>query len=450
MRALALLLMVGCADLGGPTDAVPSAGAVTWNRDVAAILERRCVGCHSESGLGGFPLDDYATAAALAPQLVDAVESGRMPPFGAPATDACPSPFPWVDDPRLSVEEMLLLRVWAETGAPRGSGALRHAAPAAAPPRVDDVLRPQGVEVVEPGPDQHRCFVLQPRLPILYGLEAISIEPGDADVVHHALLFSDPGGVVSAQAVGGSFDCFGLKPEGGRLLASYAPGMGATIAPAGTALAMRDSDPLILQIHYHPRPDELRYDRTRVNLTYRWEEAEYAALQLLIGNLDTPEAGSGNGLLADADGVSEFLIPAGATDHVEQMMVTLPVAVPFYSLGAHMHLAGRSMQLLLSSADGQRSDCLLDVPDWDFSAQRAYEIDKPLGLLPTSTVGDRLVLRCAYDNSLGNGALAEELAAQGLDAPVDMVLGEASLDEMCLAVVGLVVPWSQVETAEAF
>jgi hypothetical protein len=148
--------------------------------------------------------------------------------------------------------------------------------------------------------------------------------------------------------------------------------------------------------------------------------------------------------------VSEFLIPAGATDHVEQMMVTLPVAVPFYSLGAHMHLAGRSMQLLLSSADGLRSDCLLDVPDWDFSAQRAYEIDKPLGLLPTSTVGDRLVLRCAYDNSLGNAALAEELAAQGLDAPVDMVLGEASLDEMCLAVVGLVVPWSQVETAEAF
>jgi hypothetical protein len=71
-------------------------------------------------------------------------------------------------------------------------------------------------------------------------------------------------------------------------------------------------------------------------------------------------------------------------------------------------------------------------------------------LLPTSTVGDRLVLRCAYDNSLGNAALAEELAAQGLDAPVDMVLGEASLDEMCLAVVGLVVPWSQVETAEAY
>jgi len=48
-------------------------------------------------------------------------------------------------------------------------------------------------------------------------------------------------------------------------------------------------------------------------------------------------------------------------------------------------------------------------------------------------------VRCTYDNVLTNPGVAEMLAEVGLDAPQDVSLGEGTLDEMCLAGVGIAV-----------
>ncbi len=50
---------------------------------------------------------------------------------------------------------------------------------------------------------------------------------------------------------------------------------------------------------------------------------------------------------------------------------------------------------------------------------------------------DYLYMKCTYDNSLGNPHVVEALAEQGLDEPVDVYLGEVTLDEMCLGVFGI-------------
>lgn len=81
------------------------------------------------------------------------------------------------------------------------------------------------------------------------------------------------------------------------------------------------------------------------------------------------------------------------------------------------------------------NECLLETPAWDFNWQRSYTYDGEIEDLPFIMAGDVFELKCHYDNSMGNGAVREALAAQGLDAPTEVRLGEETLDEMCLLAV---------------
>jgi hypothetical protein len=159
----------------------------------------------------------------------------------------------------------------------------------------------------------------------------------------------------------------------------------------------------------------------------------------LIGNFKKPLAG-GDGLLQGPDDPAsgpEFLIPAGAPAHVESMLWTfrgLRLETPprLYGVGGHMHYVGIDEKITLEHADGT-STCLMQIPHWDFDWQRRYDYDAPLEQLPLLTAGDRLNVRCTYDNTLDNPKLAESLAEQGATEPHDVALGESTLDEMCLA-----------------
>jgi mono/diheme cytochrome c family protein len=80
-------------------------------------------------------------------------------------------------------------------------------------------------------------------------------------------------------------------------------------------------------------------------------------------------------------------------------------------------------------------ECLIETPKWDFNWQRVYNYAAPLESLPILRAGDELHLTCKYDNSMTNPFVQLALMQQKLSAPVDVSLGETTLDEMCLAVV---------------
>ena len=46
-------------------------------------------------------------------------------------------------------------------------------------------------------------------------------------------------------------------------------------------------------------------------------------------------------------------------------------------------------------------------------------------------------MTCQYDNTTDNPKVREALTEQGLSEPVDIYLGESTLDEMCLAVAAI-------------
>ena len=51
--------------------------------------------------------------------------------------------------------------------------------------------------------------------------------------------------------------------------------------------------------------------------------------------------------------------------------------------------------------------------------------------------GDKVRIRCEYDNTLDNPSVVAALAEVGEDAPIDVQQGEGTLDEMCIAAIGV-------------
>lgn len=104
-----------------------------------------------------------------------------------------------------------------------------------------------------------------------------------------------------------------------------------------------------------------------------------------------------------------------------------------------MHYVGTDMKISVENAEGN-DQCLIQTPEWDFNWQRAYFFEGAVEDMPKIYLGDSLTMRCTYDNSLNNPFVRQALDAQGLEEPVDVVLGEETLDEMCLGVFALAVP----------
>jgi hypothetical protein len=88
---------------------------VTWARDIAPIVEQRCLGCHRSGGPSSLSLGSYESARAAAVRIKHEVLERRMPPW-----PAAPGIGAFANDRSLSLVETQLLVSWADGGAPRG------------------------------------------------------------------------------------------------------------------------------------------------------------------------------------------------------------------------------------------------------------------------------------------------------------------------------------------
>ncbi|MFN5230353.1 MAG: redoxin domain-containing protein, partial [Planctomycetota bacterium] len=92
---------------------------VTYHNQISRLLQRHCVECHREGGVGPFKLDSYDAAVAHAPMIREVVDRGIMPPWFA-AADTSLSTSPWINDRSLSAFEKELLFAWLDNKTPAG------------------------------------------------------------------------------------------------------------------------------------------------------------------------------------------------------------------------------------------------------------------------------------------------------------------------------------------
>lgn len=441
-----LLLLLACAGPKGPGDTASTDGP-TWYADVAPIVVANCTGCHVSGG-PAFDLTNPEAASSRAGMLADAVADGRMPPWGAEGDPDCTPEHGWEGDRRLAQEEIDTLVAWAEAGAPLGDAGAPAPVEEPAPVSLEgDLLSYEAPSLYSSGAaaDEFLCFSLELGLVESLWVDGIEVVPSNLAVAHHTLVLLDGNNDSEALAgEDGQYDCSGgLGLSSPTLLATWVPGANPTTAPEGTGIEIPAGQRIVLQMHYHPSRTPGLEDRPTLKLRPLDSRPDQALHQILLGN-SWSEA---TGLLAgpNDNGVVQFKIPAGASDHTETMAATFDERIPeipIPAIGAHMHLISKGMRVWLDratpSAGESDRECLLSVPHYDYDWQQIYHDERDVDEVSTVSGGDTLTVECTYDNTLDHPGTARALAEAGLDEPVDVYLGEGTLDEMCLALVGYV------------
>ena len=430
-----------------------ASGAVTFHKDVEPILQRSCQNCHVAGGIAPFPLLTYTEARTFAAAIVQQTKTRAMPPWHALNTDECTVPLGWKNDTRLTELEIATFDAWNAAGSPEGDAKDAPPPRALSPglPGVQLDLKPSTPFQLDPGGDQFRCFVLDPKLDKESYVNGVFVVPGNDAVVHHVLVFTDPKGKSLTNADASlSYDCFGgARLDETQLLTAWTPGGIPMEYPSNIATTLSAGTLLVMQVHYHPHSaTDVASDATRLQLRFSDRAPQYNAVNVLIGNFRGQSA-DGDGLLPGPDDPASgpaFIIPANASAHTETMQFTLkndalPAAYTprLYGVGGHMHYVGVDEKITLVRSDGTRS-CLMQIPHWDFDWQRRYDYDAPIDQLPTLGVGDKFEIRCTYENTMANPKVATSLLEQGIAAPRPVKLGESTLDEMCLASITALFP----------
>ena len=415
----------------------------SWHQDVAPIVHGHCASCHVQGGFGPFELGSYEQAAQWADPIAEAVEAQTMPPWGAHDTPECQIEHAWVGDLRLSEQERATIVDWVAAGAPEGDPA--QAAPLPEP-EAASLGEPNAIYslpsplTVEGNDDVYVCVSLDLGLDQEVWLTGAELLPDNEAILHHAITMLDTSGA-SAELAGsdGVYPCAALH-DVNYFFSNYFPGSGPTLMPEGVGAALPPEGRLLISFHYHPSPSAPNVDDSRIALRWTTTEPEYEAVITAVGNAQTAAEGLHFGP-DDPNGIPTFLIPAGASAHAETMSAVFPEQLPeaeLFMLTPHMHHIGVDFMVSLER-EGQRS-CLIQNPRWDFDWQLVYGTDGEAAPRPTVRGGDRIELRCTYDNSLGNPAMVEQMVAAGLDEPIDVYYGDGGLSEMCMLIYGVALP----------
>ncbi len=376
---------------------------VTWARDVAPILQRRCQGCHRPGEVGPFALTNYEEARGRAKMIASVVEHGVMPPWNADARfDGV-----FANQRKLAPAEKETLLAWVRDGMPRGNPADEP------PPRVwptgwsigePDVvftpehdlragkpLPPEGFAVPREGVVEYQYFTVETDYPEDRWVSALEVEPGAADVVHHVLIaLQEPGGDIDERSY----------------LAVYVPGDTPSIYPEGYAKRLPAGATLVFQLHYTPNGKE-RFDRSRLALRFAPEPPLFE-------------------VVTDAVVEEDFEIPPGAANHEVRRARVLTEDTGVVALFPHMHLRGKDFRYVAHYPDGSEQELLFS--HYDFAWQESYLLPDPL-LLPAGT---RLECIAHFDNSKDN--------PNNPDPTKSVSWGDQSYEEMFIGYFDKVVP----------
>jgi len=417
----ALAAVAGCGSEGGnDTAGTTPSDAVTYWQDAKPILDAKCNGCHTQGGIAPFSLETYDKAYQMRESIKSSTQAGTMPPW--PAAKSCSD---YLSDRSLTDAQIDTLAAWSDGGGVEGDPAKPGAAIDRGPTndlsRVDLSLEMPIEYTPTKEPDDYRCFVVDwPGAETQY-VAGFRANPGNAAVVHHVIAYLvEPGKVADVEAAdaaeaGPGYTCYGGPGVQSSWLGAWAPGSLGTDTPEGTGIRVEPGSKVVLQIHYNTLTAGAQSDRTSVD--FRIEKSVTTEGKIQPWAKPTWLGGDG------------MLIPAGESDVTHSFGYDMTAIgggagpVTIHSAGLHMHTLGTHGVLRIDRADGT-SECMLDIPKWDFHWQGSYSFLEPKTVNP----GDKVYLECHWDNSAANQPLVDGVKMP----PKDVTWGEGTTDEMCL------------------
>lgn len=384
-------------------------GALTFTKDIAPILLQNCTTCHRSGEVAPFALESYQDAKKRAIQLAQVTQSRYMPPWHADSHGE------FVDERKLTDEQIGEIKQWADEGAAQGD-------PAAMPPlpsfpqgwslgKPDMILEPsKAYTMAAEGRDVYRCFVLPTNLTDTRYVAAMEVHPGNSKIVHHVIAYLETqGGARKLEAANtdgqpGYSSYGGIGAPASGALGGWAPGNMPRLLPDGVGIRLPKGADVVLQVHYHASGKK-ESDQTQIGIYFAKKPVDKRLrIMPVFAGLNIPAG--------DAHYTTRGTWPLPITDDISVLEV-MP----------HMHLLGKDMTVTATLPD-QKQETMIKVPNWDFNWQTTYMYKQPLKLPANSKIS----LVAHYDNSSGNPLNPN-------NPPKPMHWGEQTTDEMCLAFV---------------
>lgn len=380
MSVLTLLLALSAGD------------EVTYCRDVAPILQRRCQVCHRPGQVAPFALLTYHDARHWAATMREVVVQGRMPPWSAN-----PKHGTFANDPSLSAAEKRTLLRWIDTGCREGD---RRDLPAAATfpdgwtiPGPDLVVEmPNEFTVPATGVIEYQYVLVDPGFRTDRWVRAAEVRSSNPAVVHHCNVF------LKAPGNDDPMELHQPGKLGSVCLTMGAQGTPPTVYPEGMAKRIPAGWRIVFVMHYQA-VGSVQKDRTRLGLTFADSKTvkKEVATQLMYE--------------------PELRIPPRARNFRVSQTWGVCEDVLLLAFFPHAHLRGQSFRYDLIHPGGEE-EILLDVPRFDFAWQHRYVLAQPRRV----ERGSQLRCTAIYDNSADNPA--------NPDPDAEVRAGLQSWDEM--------------------
>ena len=379
---LLALVALGLALSWGSSSKASGSAAVTFTKDVAPIIQNKCMNCHRPGEVAPMSFMNYKEVRPWARSIREKVVSRTMPPWFADAKHT-----EFANDPRLSQKEVDTIVNWVEGGSLEGN-------PKDMPPTpkfatgwqigTPDVVLPMTVEFNIPaaGVIPYKYFAIPTNFTEDKYVQFAEIRQGDRARMHHVIvsvLYPEqaelpPAGEINPSILGS------LRRSGGdsdgRLM-GWAPGEAPLELRAGQAKLVKKGSMLIFQVHYVANGEPGK-DRTSVGLIFSKAPVEKRVIT----------AGATQ---------SNFAIPPGAAHHEVTSEFAFKEDSHLDSLHPHMHVRGKDFKYTLVYPDGKTKE-LLSVPKYDFGWQLTYVFKEEVAV----PKGSKLICVAHYDNSLGN------------------------------------------------
>jgi hypothetical protein len=347
----------------------------------------------------------YETTRPAAKAIKAAVLTRKMPPWFAD-----PKYGHFENDRRLAQADINTLVSWVDNGSPAGNAK-------DAPKPVEwvqgwnigkpDVVfqMPTAFQIPAKGTIDYQYVIIPTGFTEDKYVQFAESRPSDREHVHHILSFlREPGSKwLQGEPVGVAFipNRNGGGEGGGNnigdSLGGYAPGTVPNVLRPGQAMLIKAGSDLVLQVHY-TADGKAGEDKSEVGLIF----AKVKPTERLV-------------MLSAQQG--RFAIPPNDPNYMVSAKVTLQADATLMSLLPHMHLRGKDMEFVATFPDG-RKEILLNVPNYSFSWQLSYYLDKPM-LLPKGTTIEAIA---HFDNSANN--------PYNPDPTKEVHFGEQSWDEM--------------------
>ena len=330
------------------------------------FLFRACAPCHRPGEAAPFSVLSYQDVRPRVRTIVSATASRFMPPW-------LPEPGygEFAGERRLTDAQIDTIRRWHEQGAIEGDPAALPPLPAFTPGwqlgEPDLVIKlPRPYTLAADGREVWRNFVVPVPVAASRFVKTVELRPGNAKVVHHALLGIDPTRSSrrrderDAEPGFEGMDMGDSQAPDGHLL-GWSPGMAPFPGVDGQSWLLRPGTDLVLQLHLTPTGKREVVDPV-VGLYFADRPPAAAALQLMR---------------LDADHAID--IPAGEKRFVVSDAFELPIDLDVLAVYPHAHFVARTMEASATMPDGTVK-WLIRIDDWDFKWQDIYRYATPVSL----------------------------------------------------------------------